>query len=243
MWRHEKEARDRGYAMVCGVDEAGRGPLAGPVVSAAVIFRDCPDSLADAGLTDSKKCTPRARERLYSHIRETALAVGLGLASPEQIDRENILRASLMSMAEAVRGLKSAGGNLVDDDLKNPPHDSLWPDFLLVDGRFTIPGLDLPQAAIIKGDARSLSIAAASIIAKVERDRLMAAAHEAYPQYGFDRHKGYPTKAHRAAIREYGPCPLHRRTFKGVREFFPSPLFGATGPERKTGKKAGEEKG
>ena len=190
---------------VAGLDEAGRGPLAGPVVAAAVIV---PAAFPLDDVTDSKKLTPKKRDRLYDHIYTHAVSVGIGIVDAVEIDRMNILRASLMAMALSIDNLRPAG------------------DYLLVDGTFPIPS-HLPQRTIPKGDARSVSIAAASIVAKVTRDRLMQRYHEDYPQFGFDRHKGYPTRAHREAIRRYGTCPIHRRTFRGVRETaVQRPLFG-----------------
>ncbi len=198
MWAFEKETMGKGYSAIAGIDEAGRGPLAGPVVSAAVIL---PDSFDIPGITDSKKLTPKKRDNLYIKIHESVIAVGIGIIEPVEIDRINILQASLQSMAIAVQNL-------------NPQ-----PDFLLIDGTFQIPS-DLPQRPIIKGDSLSISIAAASIVAKVTRDRIMVQYHETYPQYNFARHKGYPTKAHKEAIQKFGCCPIHRKTFKGVKEFF-----------------------
>jgi ribonuclease HII len=205
MWSFETAAILSGYSSVAGVDEAGRGPLAGPVVSAAVILGSEPSEEASAPaylaeINDSKKLTPRKRERLYVEIRRHAAAVGVGIVDAGEIDRINILQAAIRAMVIAVEALDPA------------------PDYLLIDGNLPIP-LELPQAPIVKGDARSISIAAASIIAKVTRDRLMAEYHRQYPQYGFSRHKGYPTRAHRQAVKDYGPCPIHRRTFKGVREY------------------------
>jgi ribonuclease HII len=197
LWHFEKEATGRGCRGVAGIDEAGRGPLAGPVVSAAVIL---PTTFAEAGVTDSKKLTPKKREHLYERIYDQATAVGIGIVDPVEIDRINILQASLLSMAIAVQNLD--------------PN----PDFLLIDGIFSIAS-DLPQQPIPKGDSLSISIAAASIIAKVSRDRLMQKYHHYYPQFEFPRHKGYPTKAHKAAIRKFGCCPIHRRSFKGVKEY------------------------
>ncbi len=196
MWSFEKKAAEKGYTSIAGVDEAGRGPLAGPVVSAAVVL---PTDLVDKGINDSKKLTPKQRDRLFDFIMNQAVAVGVGLADVQEIDRINILQASLLSMKRAVL------------DLTSPA------DYLLIDGKFPI-NLSLPQEALIKGDSRSLSIAAASIIAKVTRDRMMVQLHNTYPIYGFDRHKGYPTKAHREALLIHGPCPEHRKSFRGVKE-------------------------
>ncbi len=196
LWAFEKQLNAQGFACIAGVDEAGRGPLAGPVVSAAVIL---PNPFNADRITDSKKLTPRQRELAFARIYAEARAVGIGIVDPLEIDRINILQASRLSMAIAV-------ANLVPR-----------PEFVLIDGKFDIPA-PLPQKPIVKGDARSISIAAASIVAKVSRDRLMHRYHQDYPQFGFDRHKGYPTKAHKGAIRRHGPCPIHRRSFRGVRE-------------------------
>ncbi len=195
LWLYENEARDAGYSKIAGIDEAGRGPLAGPVVAAAVIL---PYDFRIAGVDDSKKLTPPKRASLYAKIYERAVSIGIGTVGPAEIDRINILQASLGAMAVAVARL-------------NHP-----PDYLLIDGIFEI-GCDLPQIAIPKGDSKSISIAAASIVAKVTRDRMMEKYHRQYPQYGFAGHKGYPTKAHREALREFGGCPIHRKTFKGVK--------------------------
>jgi ribonuclease HII len=181
--------------LVAGVDEAGRGPLAGPVVAAAVIL----DELHPIkGLADSKKLGPRTRERLFDEIRAKALCSSIAQASVEEIDALNILQATLLAMRRAVDGLR------------------LRPHKVLVDGN-RLPVLTMRSEAIVKGDARVKAIAAASILAKVQRDRLCALLHEQHPQYGFDGHKGYPTPAHLAALREHGACPQHRRTFAPVR--------------------------
>ena len=197
LWKFENKFCAQGFKKIAGVDEAGRGPLAGPVVSAAVIL---PDDFGAPGVNDSKKLTPRKRDLLYDQIIEGATAVGVGIVDNRQIDEINILRAALLSMAQAAGKLDPV------------------PDFLLIDGTFTTPA-DTPQKAIPKGDSLSISIAAASIIAKVTRDRLMADYHTRYPEYGFDRHKGYPTKAHKEAIARCGITPIHRLTFKGVKEY------------------------
>ena len=194
LWQFEKEFAGAGFRYIAGIDEAGRGPLAGPVVSAAVIL---PWSFVDSEITDSKKLSPRKRERLYDIIYEAAIAIGIGIVDPIEIDRINILQASLLSMAMAAKNLM-------------PP-----PDFLLIDGTFGI-SYDLPQKPIARGDSLSISIAAASIVAKVSRDRLMQKYDHYYPQFGFPQHKGYPTKAHKAAIRKFGCSPIHRKSFKGV---------------------------
>lgn len=197
MWMYEKKAASSGFLLVAGVDEAGRGPLAGPVVSAAVIL---PAGFSVAGVNDSKKLSAAKRERLFDDIHSQALSVGVGIADHEEIDRLNILQASLLSMVRAVE------------------HLSAKPDFLLIDGIFTLPS-PLPQAPIKKGDSLSVSIAAASIIAKVTRDRLMDRYALEYPQYGFEKHKGYPTKMHRETIARFGACHIHRKSFGGVKEF------------------------
>lgn len=194
MWEFEHKTKSFGYQYIAGIDEAGRGPLAGPVVSAAVILPDCFNC---PGVTDSKKLSEKKRDTLFPLINAQALAVGIGMASHQEIDQINILQASLLSMKRAVQNL------------------ALDPDYLFIDGKFTID-MELPQQAIVKGDSKSISIAAASIIAKVTRDRFMADLHKTYPQYNFIQHKGYPTKAHKQAIIEYGPCPVHRKTFNGV---------------------------
>lgn len=192
----EKAAHQRGYRYVAGIDEAGRGPLAGPVVSAAVIL---PPDFDLPGLTDSKKLSARQREILYPLIRKQAVAVGVGLVSADGIDRYNILQATLQSMQQAVFRLNCSA------------------DYLLVDGISLIP-TSIPQQTLKKGDLRSLSISAASIVAKVVRDRIMLAYDKQYPEYGFVRHKGYGSVEHMKAIAQCGPSPLHRKTFRGVKE-------------------------
>lgn len=196
----ERQAWSQGQLLVAGVDEAGRGPLAGPVVAAAVILHpDCPI----AGVNDSKKLTHRQRELLFDMIMAQALAVGVGNASADVVDRINILQATRQAMLQAVEALSPA------------------PQLLLIDGITTIDSR-LPQQTIKQGDSRSASIAAASIIAKVTRDRLMQEYDKQWPAYGFAGHKGYGCAAHLAAIRSHGPCPIHRKTFRGVREWLPS---------------------
>ena len=181
--------------LVAGVDEAGRGPLAGPVVAAAVILDD---RQPIAGLADSKVLSPRKRERLFDEIRAKALACCIAEASVEEIDRLNILQASLLAMRRAVEGLR------------------LVPRRVLVDGH-QLPVLNMPAAAIVSGDAKVPAISAASILAKVYRDRLCLALDRDYPDYGFAAHKGYPTAAHLAALRQHGACPVHRRSYAPVR--------------------------
>lgn len=196
MMLFEDLAARRGYACIAGVDEAGRGALAGPVVAAAVVF---PSGAEIPGIDDSKKLTPRKREELFDVIHDRALAVGVGQSDHLVIDGINILQATLAAMKEAVRQL-------------SPP-----PDYLLIDGISKIP-VSIHQMTIKKGDSASISIAAASIIAKVTRDRLMIDFDRTYPGYGFAVHKGYGCAAHLAAIAELGPCPIHRKTFGGVKE-------------------------
>jgi ribonuclease HII len=199
MWQYEHQAKALGYNIIAGIDEAGRGPLAGPVVSAAVIL---PPDCSIPGINDSKKLSEKQRDSLYPQIIKSALAVSTGLASPEEIDRINILKAALLSMKRAVNNLSGSHGTII-------------PEYLLIDGKFTID-MPIKQTAIIKGDSKSISIAAASIIAKVTRDAIMKELHKQYPEYNFKQHKGYPTKAHKEAIRKYGHSPVHRMSFKGV---------------------------
>jgi ribonuclease HII len=185
--------------LVAGVDEAGRGPLAGPVVAAAVIL----DELQPIpGLADSKKLSPKTRERLFDEIRAKALCCCIAEASVEEIDRLNILQATLLAMRRAVEGLR------------------LRPHRVLVDGN-RLPTLSVPAEAIVQGDSKVQAISAASILAKVYRDRLCAQLHASHPQYGFDSHKGYGTQAHMAALREHGACAEHRRSFAPVRAVLP----------------------
>ena len=201
MWEFEHKALNRGYRQIAGIDEAGRGPLAGPVVSAAVIL---PENFSCRGITDSKKLSEKKRSTLFPYIKKHAICVATGIASHHEIDQINILQASLLSMKRAVENLSQTPGSII-------------PDFLLIDGKFTIE-MNIDQSAIVKGDSKSISIAAASIIAKVTRDAIMKKLHKKYPLYNFIQHKGYPTKAHKEAILKYGPCPVHRQTFKGVKE-------------------------
>ena len=187
----EFEREYDGCSLICGVDEAGRGPLAGPVAAGAVILpKDC----TILYLNDSKKLSEKRREELFLEIREKAVLYSVGIVGPERIDEINILQATYEAMRQAVSGL------------------GVVPDLLLNDA-VTIPELAIPQVPIIKGDAKSVSIAAASILAKVTRDHLMEEYDRQFPQYGFAKHKGYGTAAHVAAIREFGPCPIHRRSF------------------------------
>jgi ribonuclease HII len=190
----ERWARTGGYDLIAGVDEAGRGPLAGPVVAAAVIV---PDAACLEGVRDSKQMTERERELGFQEIVKAAAATGVGVVSHRYIDAHNILRASLEAMKQAVLAL------------------GVQPQFLLVDGIHPVP-LPIAQRCIKKGDCLSRSISAASVVAKVYRDRIMRSYHKCYPVYGFDENKGYGTRRHMTAIRKFGPCPLHRMTFRGV---------------------------
>jgi ribonuclease HII len=194
----EKLYSRRGYHRIAGVDEVGRGPLAGPVVAAAVILP--PEGIGEK-LFDSKQISSRKREELYKTILTRAVGVGVGMIGQEEIDRINILQATLKAMALAV------------ENLSHPP------DFILIDGSQGGLALPIPQKPIRKGDRLSNSIAAASIIAKVTRDRMMSECHLKYPQYNFARHKGYGTEEHRGAIERFGVCDLHRKTFRGVKEY------------------------
>lgn len=196
LWNYENRCWEAGYETVCGVDEAGRGPLAGPVCAAAVIL---PRGLDIPGLNDSKKLTAKRREALYDIITEQSLAYGIAFASEQEIDEINILQATFLAMERAMAQLA-------------PP-----PELALIDGNRS-KDFGLPVRTIVKGDSLSASIAAASILAKVTRDRLMEQYDEQYPQYGFAVHKGYGTKRHYAALTEFGPCEEHRQTF--LRKFY-----------------------
>lgn len=198
MDRFERQAAERGFSLVAGIDEAGRGPLAGPVVAAAVIL---PPKTNHPLLVDSKQLAPVRRLEAFEFILAYAVSLGVGLVDAAAIDDLNILRATKLAMARALEAI------------------TVSPDYLLVDA-ISLPQVDLPQLPLIKGDRRSLSVAAASIVAKVSRDWLMETYASQYPGYAFDRHKGYPTKEHRAALARHGPCPIHRKSFRGVREFF-----------------------
>ncbi len=190
---YENEAHNMGYKFICGVDEAGRGPLAGPVCAAAVIL---PENHIIDGVNDSKKLTEKKREALFDVIKKEALAYSIAYATVEEIEELNILNATMLAMRRAVKGLR------------------IKADFVMIDGN-RIPELDIPARYIIKGDSKSMTVAAASILAKVSRDRLCREYALQYPEYGFEKHKGYGTKAHIEAIREYGPCKIHRMSFLG----------------------------
>lgn len=194
LYEHDESIRRDGSHVIAGVDEAGRGPLAGPVVAAAVIL---PRGLKIDGVRDSKKVPERERERLFEEIMALANSVGVGIVGNEEIDTINILQATKFAMQTALTKL------------------DVQPDIILIDALY-LNSVKTKQMSIIKGDTKSASIAAASIIAKVTRDRLMLQYHSAYPQYGFDRHKGYATKSHIESIMKHGPCPIHRKTFRKV---------------------------
>ena len=187
----EKMAIAKGYKAVCGVDEAGRGPLAGPVCAAAVIL---PEGVMIDGVNDSKKLSEKKREALFDVIREQSLAYSIAYATVAEIEEINILNAAMLAMKRAVEGL------------------SVKADYAMIDGN-RLPEIDIDSECIVKGDAKSMSIACASILAKVSRDRLLYKYAEEYPMYGFDKHKGYGTSAHREALLKYGPCPYHRKSF------------------------------
>lgn len=196
MWHYENQTIKSGYRFITGIDEAGRGPLAGPVVAASVMF---PVNCQIEGMRDSKKISEKKRNELFEIIKEQAVAVGIGIVYENTIDKINILQAAKVAMADSVSRLE------------------LTPDFLLIDGNQKIKSI-IPQLTIVKGDSLSSSIAAASIVAKVTRDRMMAHFHKIYPEYGFIKHKGYGTREHLENIRKFGPCKIHRKTFKGVKE-------------------------
>lgn len=191
MWEIEDGCLEEGVSLICGVDEAGRGPLAGPVCAAAVIL---PKHLQIPGLTDSKKLTDKKRRELFPLIQQQALAWGIGFASEQEIDEINILQATFLAMQRAMEQLGTR------------------PELALIDGN-RAGDFGLPVKTVVKGDSLSANIAAASVLAKVSRDDVMVELAKQYPQYGFDIHKGYGTKAHYAALREFGPCPIHRRSF------------------------------
>ncbi len=190
-YQYEDKRRAEGYNYICGCDEAGRGPLCGPVVAAAVIL---PEGLIIEGLDDSKKLTEKKRERLFDIIKEKALAYAICEATPEEIDEINILNASMLAMRRAVEAL------------------SIKADFALIDGNCS-RGFDIPTETVVKGDSKSYSIAAASVLAKVTRDRGCAELDKLYPEYGIAKHKGYPTREHMDAVRKYGVAPIYRKSF------------------------------
>ena len=196
MYKEERNLRQRGYQLIAGIDEAGRGPLAGPVVAAAVIL---PPEYRNSEINDSKQLTALQRERLFVEIKNAALTYAVGIVSPKEIDEIGILNATKLAMRQAV--------------LKLDPR----PEFILIDAvAINVDGI--PQMAIIEGDAKVFSIAAASIVAKVSRDRLMVKYHRQYPQYGFDQHMGYATEIHLSAIQKHGPSPIHRMSFSPLKK-------------------------
>lgn len=188
---YEHQAKEKGFKYICGVDEAGRGPLAGPVCAAAVILK--PNQIIE-GVNDSKKLSEKKREALFDVIKNEVLAYSIAFSSVEEIEEMNILNATMLAMKRAVEGLK------------------IKADYALIDGN-RLPPLEINSEYVIKGDAKSMSIAAASILAKVSRDRLCREYAEKYPEYGFEKHKGYGTKLHTEAIKKYGPCEIHRMSF------------------------------
>lgn len=198
----EEELYINGTKSIAGIDEAGRGPLAGPVVVACVVM---PRNSMIEGVNDSKKVSEKKREKLYEEITKEALGYGVGIISQEEIDKVNILNATKEGLTLAIKNLEK--------DLQEKNRDFQKPEIILVDALTKIDTDHIPYRSIIKGDSKSYSIAAASIIAKVTRDRIMREWDEVYPMYGFEKHKGYGTAAHIAAIKEYGLCPLHRRSF------------------------------
>lgn len=200
----ERTLSDKGYNFIAGTDEAGRGPLAGPVVAAAVII---PKGIIIPKLNDSKKLTKNQRDRLFEEIAASDAVCSIGVVDNETIDRINILKASLLAMQKAIQSLDTR------------------PDFVLVDGSFTVPNISIPQMAIIGGDAICASISAASIIAKVTRDRIMDRYQEIYPDYSFARHRGYPTKKHIDELNNFGPTEIHRKTYRPVEKLLKKTLF------------------
>jgi ribonuclease HII len=199
----EKEARSNGALFIAGVDEVGRGPIAGPVVAAAVVL---PEGFGQIGIDDSKRLLPAQRDEVARRIRKEAICWSIGVVDPEEIDRINIYQASRLAMKQAIVSMSDE------------------PDFLLIDGNMTLD-LEIAQRSVIKGDQLSISIASASILAKVARDGMMLEYHEVYPKYGFMNHKGYATRLHVEAVRKYGPCPIHRKSFRTVSDFGQLELF------------------
>ena len=191
-YEFEKAAVNSGFSCICGVDEAGRGPLAGPVCAAAVIL---PEGAVIEELDDSKKLTEKKREKLYDIIKETAVAYSVAYGTLEEIESVNILEATYLAMNLAIEGL------------------NVKPDFALIDGNRVPRGINIPCETIVKGDSKSMSVAAASVLAKVTRDRLMLEYDKKYPEYNFKKHKGYGTKEHTELIKQYGPCEIHRLSF------------------------------
>ena len=191
-YSYELKAKEKGYNVVCGVDEAGRGPLAGPVCAAAVIL---PEGLIIEGLDDSKKLTGKKREKLFDVIIQNAVSYSVAFGTVEEIEQYNILNATFIAMNKAIEGLNKR------------------PDYALIDGNRVPKGITIDCETVVKGDSKSMSVAAASVLAKVTRDRLLLRYAEMYPQYGFEKHKGYGTAAHYEAVKKYGLCPVHRLSF------------------------------
>ncbi|MGZ4113252.1 MAG: ribonuclease HII [Tumebacillaceae bacterium] len=208
MFAYERRARAQGYRLIAGIDEAGRGPLAGPVVAAAVIL---PEEIDLPGLNDSKQVKEETRERLFDLIREQAVAYGVGIADAAYIDEHNILQATFEAARRAMRELERS-------------FPGIAPDYLLTDF-LKIPQVTQPYEAIVKGDANSYSIAAASILAKVTRDRMMVEYAAQFPEYGFDKHKGYASAEHMQAVQVHGPCAIHRKTFAPIAQQLQGSLF------------------
>jgi len=199
-FRVERLLSRRGFLRIAGTDEAGRGPLAGPVVAASVVL---PLNCSPGLFCDSKQTTPSQRDEQWEYLRHIGADIGVGIVSPRTIDKINILQASLLAMKQSLADLSSTSSE---------------PDFVLVDGNQKLL-IATPQETLVKGDARSATIGAASIVAKTTRDEIMAEYDRRYPRYNFGANKGYPTREHRQAIRDHGPCPVHRRSFRGVKEF------------------------
>jgi len=195
----ERSLRQKGYQLIAGLDEVGRGPLAGPVVAACVILQENCDN---SSFVDSKTINAKNRSRLYKELKQNGAQISVGVVSEADIDRLNILQASLLAMKKAILSMP------------------VQPDFLLVDGNQPVP-ISIPQQSLVKGESKSASIAAASIVAKVVRDEMMDQYHLQYPEYNFQKNRGYPTLEHRNAIKIYGPCAIHRQSFKCVKEFLP----------------------
>ena len=193
----ERSLRQKGYQLIAGLDEVGRGPLAGPVVAASVILQENCDN---SSFVDSKTINAKNRSRLYKELKQNGAQISVGVVSEADIDRLNILQASLLAMKKAILSMP------------------VQPDFLLVDGNQPVP-ISIPQQTLVKGESKSASIAAASIVAKVVRDEMMDQYHLQYPEYNFQKNRGYPTLEHRNAIKTYGPCAIHRQSFKCVKEF------------------------
>lgn len=205
-FEYENKLINSGFSRICGIDEVGRGPLAGPVVAAAVLINAelFKDLSGFKGINDSKKLSAKRREKWYEILTERKnIKWGIGIISEKIIDEVNILEATKLAMAEALK--------------KMIRQSAEQPDFILIDGNFILENIDLNQKAVIGGDAKVVSIAAASIIAKVTRDRMMQKFHEDYPEYGFDKHKGYGTRLHCEMIKKYGPCAIHRRSFEPIK--------------------------